>query len=153
TSVQLTMFGWSLYRGERPSRGEWAGLLLAAGGFVALAAPGAHAPDPLGVALMAAAGASWGAYSLLGRGAADPRASTAHNFRWAMPVALLALPFVDLHATASGATLAAASGLMSGIPYVLWYSALRGLTGAQAGVAQLSTPVLAAIGGVVLLGE
>jgi drug/metabolite transporter (DMT)-like permease len=50
--------------------------------------------------------------------------------------------------------LALASGsLSSGLGYVIWYSALRVLTSAQAGIVQLLVPALAATGGVALLGE
>jgi drug/metabolite transporter (DMT)-like permease len=53
-----------------------------------------------------------------------------------------------------GVVLAVISGsLTSGIGYVMWYSALRGLTATRAAVVQLALPVLAAIGGVVVLAE
>jgi drug/metabolite transporter (DMT)-like permease len=53
-----------------------------------------------------------------------------------------------------GALLAIASGaLASGVGYSLWYAALRGLTAARAAVLQLTVPLLAAAGGVVLLSE
>jgi drug/metabolite transporter (DMT)-like permease len=35
----------------------------------------------------------------------------------------------------------------------VWYEALRGLTAARAALVQLAVPVLAALGGVLLLGE
>mgnify|MGYP001448978058 CR=1 FL=1 len=41
---------------------------------------GVDAPDVIGAALMAAAGACWGAYSLAGRGSRDPLGATAGNF-------------------------------------------------------------------------
>jgi EamA domain-containing membrane protein RarD len=37
--------------------------------------------------------------------------------------------------------------------YAIWYRALRGLTAMQAGIVQLSVPVMAAAGAVVLLHE
>ena len=50
--------------------------------------------------------------------------------------------------------LAALSGsIASGLGYVVWYMALRGLTATRAAIVQLSVPVLAAIGGVILLSE
>ena len=56
--------------------------------------------------------------------------------------------------SAAGAGLALASGaLTSAIGYVLWYAALRGLSATSAATVQLSAPVIAAIGGVLLLGE
>ncbi len=43
--------------------------------------------------------------------------------------------------------------LTSGVGYVIWYAALRGLKAATAATVQLSVPVIAAMGGIVLLGE
>ena len=43
--------------------------------------------------------------------------------------------------------------ITSGLGYVLWYAALPSLKSASAATIQLSVPVLAAIGGVVLLAE
>jgi drug/metabolite transporter (DMT)-like permease len=58
------------------------------------------------------------------------------------------------HLSLRGSLLAVASGaLSSGVGYSLWYAALRGLTATQASVVQLSVPVLAAAGGVAMLGE
>jgi drug/metabolite transporter (DMT)-like permease len=105
---------------------------------------------------MAGAGMAWGAYTLRGRGTARPLAATAANFARAVPFTLalsLAAP-APLHVTAGGALLAAASGaLASGVGYSLWYAALKGLTATQAATLQLCVPVLAAAGGVALLGE
>jgi drug/metabolite transporter (DMT)-like permease len=41
----------------------------------------------------------------------------------------------------------------SGLGYVIWYRALSGLKAASAATVQLSVPVLAATGGILLLGE
>ncbi|MFQ6614363.1 MAG: EamA family transporter, partial [Fidelibacterota bacterium] len=55
---------------------------------------------------------------------------------------------------ATGTLLAILSGgLASGIGYTIWYFALRGLRTTSAAVAQLSVPVLAAIGGVLFMKE
>jgi drug/metabolite transporter (DMT)-like permease len=157
--VQATMLGTGLVRGERPRPLEWVGLLLALGGLVALTAPGATAPDFVGAALMAGAGVAWGVYSLRGRGSTNPLAATAQNFLLSAPLAL-ALSAVSVgvqgapHATAQGLVLAVASGaLASGVGYSLWYAALPHLTATRAAIVQLSVPVLAATGGVLLLGE
>jgi drug/metabolite transporter (DMT)-like permease len=123
---------------------------------VAVVRPGTCAPDPAGALLMIAAGGAGGGYSLRGRGAARPLAVTASNFTRAVPFALaLSLAASGFaHVSLRGALLAVASGaITSGIGYSLWYTALRGLTSTQASVVQLSVPVLAAAGGVVLLGE
>ncbi len=53
-----------------------------------------------------------------------------------------------------GVVLALVSGgLTSGLGYVIWYRALPRLSVTQAAVAQVGVPVLAAAGGVALLGE
>ena len=155
-AVQATMLAWALRRGERLRWPEWAGLVVAVVGLVALVRPGLSAPDPAGAALMIAAGVAWGAYSLRGRGASRPLAATASNFARAVPLALaLSLACIRAaHVSPRGALLAAASGaLSSGVGYSLWYAALGGLTATQAAVVQLSVPVLVAAGGVTLLGE
>jgi drug/metabolite transporter (DMT)-like permease len=60
----------------------------------------------------------------------------------------------DFHLSAEGATLAVLSGaLASGMGYVIWYAALRGLTAMRAATVQLAVPVLAAAGGVIFLSE
>lgn len=158
-AVQTTMLAVAIARGERPRPRVWLGLAIALGGLIGLAAPGATAPDPLAAALMAAAGIAWGAYSLRGRGAAgDPLVATAGNFVRAAPLGLVLVAIAamidPLSASGRGVALAIASGaLASGVGYSLWYAALRGLAATEAAVVQLLTPVLAAAGGVVLLGE
>ncbi|MFZ5877348.1 MAG: DMT family transporter [Nitrospirota bacterium] len=155
-AVQTTMILAGLQSGERPHPVQWAGLLAAAGGFAALVFPGLTAPSPAGAALMALAGAAWGVYSLRGRGATDPTAVTADNFMRSAPLALLVvlatLPVA--HRSPQGVWLAVASGsLASGIGYVLWYAALRGLTATRAAAVQLAVPALVAFAGVMFLAE
>ncbi len=121
-----------------------------------LALPGLQAPDRWGEALMAGAGAAWGVYSLKGRGALHPLATTADNFARSLPFTLVAtlLTIAHVHASTRGIALAAASGaLASGVGYSIWYAALPGLSAARASIVQLAVPVLAAAGAVVLLGE
>ena len=155
-SVQVTMMIAALRSGERPHPMQWVGLVAALAGLVYLVLPGVSAPSPSGAALMALAGFSWGVYSLRGRGAANPILQTTSNFVRSVPlvlaVSLIALP--QFHAEPRGVLLAAASGaLASGLGYVVWYTALRGLTATRAAVVQLSVPILAAAGGVLLLAE
>ncbi len=155
-SVQATMIGWGLAKGERPGRRVWCGLAIAVWGLVWLMSPGAQAPPLQGTALMALAGFAWGVYSLRGRSAEDPVAVTAGNFLLAAPMALAAAalgipwshvePVAALYAIFSGA-------VTSGLGYVAWYKALPGLSAARAAVAQLAVPVLAAAAGVALLAE
>ncbi|MCC7008162.1 MAG: DMT family transporter [Acidobacteria bacterium] len=155
-AVQLTMIGYGLARGERPAVPAWIGVVLAVGGLGMLTLSPATRPDPTGLLLMAMAGAAWGVYSLAGRGQLDPIASNARSFFWsglaALPLALA--PASRSTATARGFGLALISGaLTSGVGYALWYRVLPRLSVTQASVAQLSVPIIAALGAVVLLGE
>ncbi|MCK5572187.1 MAG: DMT family transporter, partial [Bacteroidetes bacterium] len=142
--------------GERPHPVQWAGLALALGGLVYLVFPGLTAPSLPGSTLMIVAGTAWGIYSLRGRRGADPVAGTAQNFILSVPFAVVVsvLALSSMEISAEGAMLAALSGsLTSGIGYVVWYAALRGLTATRAAIVQLAVPVLAALGGVVFLSE
>src|SRR5262245_24011000 len=155
-SVQITMFTVALRSGEHFGPLQWAGLALAITGLVYLVSPGLTAPDPLGAALMAVAGMSWGVYSLVGRGASDPLAATTTNFVFTLPIVLAVSLFAlaGVHATTKGIILAIASGAAaSGCGYVIWYAALRGLTATRAAVVQLSVPVIAALGAAAFLAE
>lgn len=155
-AVQLTMFSFALARGEAFARRSWVGLALAIGGLVYLVSPGVSAPDALGALLMGLAGVAWGCYSLLGRAVGDPMQVTAWNFICALPLAAVTmlLSLRGLHATLAGAALAAASGAVaSGLGYFVWYAALRGLAATHAATVQLCVPIIAAFGGVLLLGE
>ncbi|WP_250534060.1 DMT family transporter [Caballeronia sp. AZ10_KS36] len=155
-AVQATMIGYGLFRGERLTARQWLGLTLALAGLVWLVLPGLAAPQPLSSALMLVAGIGWGVYSLRGRGLADPTAATAGNFLRAFPIATVVFALAYRHATfdAAGFGYALASGaLTSGLGYVLWYAALKRLDPATAATVQLSVSVLAAAGGVALLGE
>jgi drug/metabolite transporter (DMT)-like permease len=146
----------TISRGERPHFSEWMGLLLAASGLTYLVFPGLAAPDPLGAALMVIAGIAWGFYTLKGKGVKDPLETTALNFIRAVPMVLLAniFTFSTAHWSAQGVFYAFLSGAVtSGMGYAVWYAALRGLTTTQAALLQLCVPVIAALGGVVLLSE
>ena len=155
-SVQVTMIVVALQSGERPRLLEWTGLFLALGGLVYLVFPGLTAPSPLGSALMVTAGISWGFYTLRGRGSQNPLAATAGNFVYAVPMILVVLiiSLKNVSISSNGVLLAVLSGaLASGIGYVIWYAALRGLTTTRAATVQLSVPVIAAWSGVVFLSE
>jgi drug/metabolite transporter (DMT)-like permease len=158
-AVQLSMLAAGLRAGERLMAAGWLGLALAGGGLVFLLLPGVAAPAPAGAALMAVAGVAWGIYSLRGRGAPDPLAATGGNFVRATLLGIfLWLAWMSwtasAHANAHGVALALASGaLTSGLGYVVWYAALPRLAALQAASVQLSVPLIAALGGVLLLDE
>ena len=154
-AVQATMIAWALRSGERPRPAEWLGIAMAAAGVAVLFAHRVSAPDLAGAALMVIAGAAWGVYSLIGRSAVRPLETTAGNFARALPLTLAMSLFAGApQVTPRGAVLAGLSGaIASGVGYSLWYAALPALTATRAAVVQLSVPVLAAVGGVLLLGE
>jgi drug/metabolite transporter (DMT)-like permease len=105
---------------------------------------------------MLTAGIAWGLYSILGRGSGDPLGATANNFLFSVPLVIaVSLAFrADLDVSQDGLLLAMASGAAaSGLGYAIWYAALKGLSGTQAATVQLSVPVIAAFGGVLLLSE
>ena len=158
--VQISMFAGALLLGEPVPARRWAGAGLAFLGLVWLFAPGSQVAVSLPhSAMMTAAGIGWGIYSLSARGSADPLGATAWNFIAAVPVGLaiyLMLPglVAGEPASAAGYALAILSGAVtSGLGYALWYAILPGLGAARAAVAQLSAPVIAAFGGLAILGE
>ncbi len=155
-AVQVTMVCAAFRAGQRPSPGQWIGLLVAFAGLVYLVAPGVTAPPLGGAALMLLAGAAWGLYTVHGPTSGDPLRATAANFARSLPWALLLLP-LWLPARwpgPKGFLLAIVSGAAaSGLGYVLWYRALRGLSTVSAAVVQLAVPVLAGLGGLVVLQE
>ncbi|MDP3701768.1 MAG: DMT family transporter [Hylemonella sp.] len=155
-SVQTGMIGWGLVKGERFSPVQWLGLALALAGLVGLLLPGLSAP-PLGAALlMVSAGLAWAVYSLRGKGVGDALRVTAGNFVRTVPVALvMSLLFMgSAQVDTAGALYAIASGaITSGIGYAIWYAALPHLKATSAATLQLSVPVIAAVGGILWLGE
>ena len=155
-AVQATMILVGLWRGERLSAGQNIGLVTALGGLVALLLPGLSAPPLVSALLMVGSGVAWGVYSLRGKGSGDPLAATTGNFLRAVPFAVISslVLLSTARVDAQGIAYAIASGaLTSGVGYAIWYAALRGLTATNAATVQLSVPVLAAIGGIILLAE
>ncbi|MDO9640187.1 MAG: DMT family transporter [Pseudotabrizicola sp.] len=154
-SVQVTMFGGALLSGEAVPGRRWLGAGLAFAGLVWLVAPGGAEVPLAGALAMGCAGFGWGVYSLAGRGATDALAATAWNFVLAVPVMLgIALVWGGMRMEAQGIWLAVLSGAVtSGLGYALWYAVLPALGAARAAVAQLTVPVLAALGGAAVMGE
>lgn len=157
-AVQATMIGYGLWKGERLRPLQQIGLALALSGLLGLLLPGISAPPLAGSLLMLCAGGAWGVYSLRGKGAGDPIRVTAGNFLRAAPIAIalsmlmLGLQRVTLDAAGIGYALASGA-LTSGLGYAIWYTALPALKATTAATVQLSVPVLAALGGIVFLGE
>lgn len=158
-AVQITMITGGIIKGERMSAVQITGLALAAVGLYILMKPGLERPPIAEAAMMAAAGVGWGLYSLRGKGAGDALGATAGNFaRGSVLITFIAaaafLSGAEPIVSAPGIMLALASGIVtSGLGYALWYYVLRDLRAITGSVSQLSVPVIAALGGAVLLSE
>lgn len=158
-AVQATMIGFGLYKGERLRSLQLAGFLIAIIGLAVLMLPGLAAPSLLGSLSMLSAGIAWGVYSLRGKRAGDPTRVTAGNFLRTVPLACVALVLVyaitrKLSADSAGVTYAILSGaITSGLGYAIWYEVLPALKATVASTVQLSVPVIAALGGILFLGE
>ncbi len=156
SAVQLTMLSVAIARGERPSALAWSGFGAAVLGLVYLLKPGLAMPAPRAAAMMLGAGVAWGIYSLRGARGHDPVAATTWNFVAAAPLALLvsATGLSTVGINTPGIIAALLSGMgASALGYVVWYRVLPRLTRTLAATAQLSVPLLAAVGGTLLLNE
>ncbi len=131
-------------------------VVLAASGILLLARGGGHL-DPLGLLLAAVAGACWGAYIVISA-EVGRRHSGSAPLAVAMTVgAVLVLPFglpSALHADAHTLLIGAGVGVLSSvIPYSLELQALRRLPANVFGVLMSLEPAVAALAGLVVLGE
>lgn len=155
-AVNASLLGYGIWSGERMRGWQWVGLLLAMGGLVGLVLPGVSAPPLVSALLMVAAGGAWGVYTLSGKRAGDPVRMTAGNFIRAVPfAAVLSVIMIDRASVdAPGIAYAIASGaIASGVGYAIWYTVLPLLRATSAATMQLSVPVIAAVGGILFLGE
>jgi len=155
-SVQAMMVGHGIWSGERFHKQQFFGFLLALGGLVGLLLPGLSAPPLAGSLLMSIAGIAWGVYSLRGKGEGNSIRITSGNFLRSSFFAVLLSML--LHSGSSleyvGVWYAIASGAVaSGLGYAIWYSVLPELKVTTAATVQLSVPVIAALGGIIILGE
>lgn len=155
-AVQATMIGYGLWMGELLSPQKMMGAGVAFAGLVWLMLPGIEAPPLLGALTMFAAGVCWGVYSLLGRRSTEATIATAGNFIRAIPFAIILFWLMGdaNQVTHLGLAYAVASGAAaSGLGYALWYAVLPALPASSAATIQLSVPIIAAFGGVLLLDE
>ncbi|MHA6644880.1 DMT family transporter [Mesorhizobium sp. A623] len=155
-SVQIGMLAWAIVKGDRPVLLEWLGIAVAFLSLVYLVSPGLVAPPLPGAMLMVVAGLSWAAYSLLGRGSLSPLTDTAGNFVRCLPISivLMAIGALMFRPSVEGVVYAVASGaIASGLGYIIWYSVLPKLSRTRAAFVQLTVPSIAALGGVVFIGE
>ena len=165
-AVQVSMVAAGMALGQRPSRAQALGIGLAMSGLVYLLLPGLDAPPLWPSAIIFLSGASWAAYTLLGRRNSAPVAATAGNFVRCLPLALLLLPLAWLNSAGSGVGAGGptlpfvgivcalvAGGIASALGYVLWYSVLPMLNVPTAAVVQLSVPLITAFGGALFMDE
>jgi len=154
-TVQFTMIAVAIGRGQYLQRWEWAGLLLAATGFVWLTLPSASAPSWAGLLLMSISGVAWAIYTLLGHQSTHAVLDTAANFIRTIPAAIILamLTLPSMHGSYAALGWSIASGVLaSAVGYAVWYQALRHLSTPRAAVLQLLVPVIAAVGGI-MIGE
>ena len=155
-AVQISMIMMGLLSGNKLHYSEWLGIGTAFIGLIYLVMPTLSTPSVTGFILMAISGIAWAIYSLLGRSSTNPIDDTAYNFLRTLPfiVILAFFTFEQVAITPKGLWLAIISGaITSGIGYVIWYIALRGLSVTQAAVIQLSVPILASLGGILFVNE
>jgi len=155
-SVQITIILVSFISGNRLLITEWMGVSIAFVGFVYLVLPEVTTPSVVGFSLMTIAGMAWGIYTLKGRSSTNPLGDTTYNFLRTTPfvLVLIIVAVHSSHYSSKGIVLAVLSGgVASGIGYTIWYMALGGLSATQAAVVQLFVPVIAALGGVVVMAE
>lgn len=157
-TVQFSMLGISLLQGAKLRVIEWVGAAISLSGFVFLMLPGVTQPSLYGFILMMISGLAWAVYTLEGKRSEQPVYNTAVNFWRSMPFALalllIALLYLPITLSKQGILLAIASGVLaSALGYTLWYSALRYLTVTLAALSQLTVPLIAAIGGILWVGE
>ncbi|MEX3316777.1 DMT family transporter [Sulfitobacter sp. PS-8MA] len=153
--VQMAMFGHGALAGTPPTGRQMTGALVAFSGLMLVLRPAeGGGTDLAGAGLMGLAGLGWAAYTIIGRDAGNPLAVTAANFLLCLPVMLILPLLSGATFSATGVMLAALSGgVTSGLGYALWYGVLKHIDGGTAAVAQLSVPIIAILGGVLMLGE
>lgn len=152
--VQATILLAGMARGERLGWLGWTGLVLSLSGLAVLLVPQVQGGRLLPSAFMAIAGIAWGAYTMIGRASAGAGRYTARSFAIGAVFALPLLAFDMTMPETPGLLLAMLSGAVtSGLGYVIWNRVSPSLGLATLATVQLATPLVAALGGIALLGE
>jgi len=152
----IVMFTGALLLKEDTSILRFIGILLSLVGLYILTDPRFGENSLFGIILMFLAAFSWGIYSILGHRQNNPLSNTAINFVLAF---LLIIPFTlfipdNTNTSPYGFLLAIISGsITSGLGYTLWYWILPKINIASASIAQLSVPLIAALGGYLFISE
>ena len=153
--TQIAMFAHGALTGQAATARQLTGASVAFGGLALALWPGSGGSvDLSGAVLMCIAGLGWAAYTIAGRGASDPLATTGANFTLCLPLLVMLLVYGGIEGDGRGILLAVISGAVtSGLGYALWYFVLGNMRGSTAAVVQLSVPVIAILAGAILLGE
>jgi drug/metabolite transporter (DMT)-like permease len=152
----IVMFTGALLIKEDISALRFIGVFLSLIGLYILTDPRFGENSLFGIILMFLAAFSWGIYSILGHRQNNPLSNTAINFVLAF---LLIIPFTlfipdNTNTSPYGFLLAIISGsITSGLGYTLWYWILPKINIASASIAQLSVPLIAALGGYLFISE
>ena len=167
--VQICILAIAVMRGRKLGWLEWFGCLLAIVGLLVLTLPQIllaqnSSETPFSsdyssaIFLMTIAGLAWGLFTVNGAGSQNAMFDTATCFALSVPMALITAIIViaqqSVVLSVYGVFLALLSGIVaSGLGYAMWYGVLPKLKPSQAASSQLLVPVIAALGGVVFLGE
>lgn len=157
-SVQISIILLSLIKGNHLMALEWLGSIFALVGLVILTGTDFSFIQTKQVSLMIVAGIAWSLFTLNGMDSKKPITDMSLCFLLSTPLTLAMLLGVfylgTINVTTLGFVYATLSGaIASAVGYALWYWLLPNLSASQAGTSQLLVPIIAAIGGVVLLNE
>ena len=152
----IVMFTGALLLKEDISILRFIGVFLSLIGLYILTDPRFGDNSLFGIILMFLAAFSWGIYSILGHGQNNPLSNTAVNFVLALLLIIPIALFIPDQTNTSpyGILLAIISGsITSGLGYTLWYWILPKINITSASIAQLSVPLIAALGGYLFISE
>ena len=152
----IVMFTGALLLKEDISILRFIGVFLSLIGLYILTDPRFGDNSLFGIILMFLAAFSWGIYSILGHGQNNPLSNTAINFVLALLLIIPIALFIPDQTNTSpyGILLAIISGsITSGLGYTIWYWILPKINITSASIAQLSVPLIAALGGYLFISE
>ena len=152
----IVMFTGALLLKEDISILRFIGVFLSLIGLYILTDPRFGDNSLFGIILMFLAAFSWGIYSILGHGQNNPLSNTTINFVLALLIIIPIALFIPDQTNTSpyGIFLAIISGsITSGLGYTLWYWILPKINITSASIAQLSVPLIAALGGYLFISE
>ena len=152
----IVMFTGALLLKENISILRFIGVFLSLIGLYILTDPRFGDNSLFGIILMFLAAFSWGIYSILGHGQNNPLSNTAINFILALLLIIPIALFIPDQTNTSpyGILLAITSGsITSGLGYTLWYWILPKINITSASIAQLTVPLIAALGGYLFISE